>query len=267
MLIHSEKMNALGQLVAGVAHEINNPIAFVYSNVCSLEGSVTDLLNATSAFEQLIDANGTESMRASSAEIVRHHDVPFIRNDCGELFRASLDGLGRVKKIVEDLRTFSRLDEAELKTVDVAECVRCTVAIARPELSRHNVTVEVSLDHLPPITCFASELSQVFLNLIVNAAQAMAEGGTLSIRGKEEDDWLVLEFADTGHGIPPEIQSKIFDPFFTTKPVGQGTGLGLSLVYKIITERHHGVIQVASPNHQGATFTIRIPKQQEPDHE
>ena len=103
--------------------------------------------------------------------------------------------------------------------------------------------------------------------LIVNAAQELAKGGTLSIRGKEEDDWLVLEFADTGHGIPPEIQSKIFDPFFTTKPVGQGTGLGLSLVYKIITERHHGVIQVASPNHQGATFTIRIPEQQEPDHE
>ena len=169
-----------------------------------------------------------------------------------------------MKKIVDDLRIFSRLDEAELKTVDLAESLASTLALVRPELKRRQIDVQVDLAQLPPVTCFASELNQVFLNLVLNAVQAMEPGGILQIRGHAEGESIRLDFTDNGHGIPPEIQGKIFDPFFTTKPVGQGTGLGLSLAYQIVTERHHGTIQVVSEVNRGTTFSISLPIQVRP---
>ena len=260
MLVHSEKMNALGQLVAGVAHEINNPIAFVYSNLYTLKGFMGDLLDGYGELRTLIDAAGTPEMNVSASQIHKCHDIEFITHDLEDLYHASTDGLGRVKNIVENLRTFARLDEAELKTVSLAQSMESTLALVRPKLHKHKIDIQVCLGHLPPVTCFASELNQVFLNLILNAIQAMDSGGTLCIRGTEEGNLVKLEFTDSGCGILPEIQDKIFDPFFTTKPVGQGTGLGLSLAYKIIAERHHGTIHVVSEVKKGTTFTISIPK-------
>ncbi len=265
MLIHAAKMNSLGQLVAGVAHEINNPLAFVSGNLHTLNSFLADLKDGFQALRNLIDEAGPVALQARAAEIQQRHDVDYIVHEFADVHRACVDGVGRVKKIVEDLRTFSRLDEAELKTIDLAESLDSTLALARPELNRRQIDVQVDLARLPPVTCFASELNQVFLNLIVNAVQAMQPGGILQIRGRSEGESIRLDFTDNGHGIPPEIQGKIFDPFFTTKPVGQGTGLGLSLAYQIVTERHHGTIQVVSEVNQGTTFSISIPTHVRPE--
>jgi signal transduction histidine kinase len=264
MLIHSAKMNALGQLVAGVAHEINNPLGFVSGNLHTLNDFLADLKDGFQALRSLVDEAGPAALQARAAEIQQRHDIDFIVHEFADVHRACVDGVGRVKRIVEDLRTFSRLDEAELKTVDLAESLDSTLTLMRPELKRRQIEVQVVLEQLPPVTCFASELNQVFLNLVLNAVQAMEPGGSLQIRGHGEGESIRLDFTDNGQGIPPEIQGKIFDPFFTTKPVGQGTGLGLSLAYQIVTERHHGTIHVVSEVNRGTTISLSLPTQARP---
>jgi signal transduction histidine kinase len=167
--------------------------------------------------------------------------------------------LGRIRRIVEALRTFSRLDEAELKVVPLDENIQSTLLIARLEL-QGRVEVETDLAHLPAIKCYPAELNQVFLNVILNAAQAIPGKGKLTIRGRDAGDRIILTFTDTGVGMPPEVAARIFDPFFTTKPVGSGTGLGLTIAYKIITERHRGTITADSTPGVGTTITITLPK-------
>ncbi len=259
MLVHAEKMNALGQMVAGVAHEINNPISFVNSNLHSLRRSLDDLFGAYNKLETLINAvSNPDTLQA--AEIIRKEsDLDFLQGDADDLLGASIDGLGRVRRIVEALRTFSRLDEAELKIIRLSENIQSTLMIARLEL-QNRVDVATDLDHLPAIKCYPAELNQVFLNLIVNAAQAIEGHGSLIIRGKDEPQHIVLTFTDTGKGMTPEVIAHMFDPFFTTKPVGAGTGLGLTIAYKIIHDRHRGKISVESTLGVGTTFTIRLPK-------
>ncbi len=259
MLVHAEKMNALGQMVAGVAHEINNPISFVNSNLHSLRRSLDDLFGAYNKLEILIRAvSNPDTLQA--AEIIRKEsDLDFLQGDADDLLGASIDGLGRVRRIVEALRTFSRLDEAELKIIRLSENIQSTLMIARLEL-QNRVDVATDLDHLPAIKCYPAELNQVFLNLIVNAAQAIEGHGSLIIRGKDEPQHIVLTFTDTGKGMTPEVIAHMFDPFFTTKPVGAGTGLGLTIAYKIIHDRHRGKISVESTPGVGTTFTIRLPK-------
>lgn len=260
MLIHSEKMNALGKLVAGIAHEINNPIAFVSSNLHSLKASFADIMQAYERLEELIRGQNHDGMTAAARKIRQDFDIGFIFDDFEDLHRASADGVNRVIKIVQDLRTFSRLDEGEIKEADIAESIRSTLTLAEPELRKRNIAVRLELAALPRAECYASELNQVFLNLIVNAAQSMEDGGMLEIRGKEADGNICLEFSDTGTGIPPDILGRIFDPFFTTKPAGTGTGLGLSLAYKIINEKHRGSLTVTSALGKGSVFTVCIPR-------
>jgi len=262
MLIHAEKMTAMGQLVAGVAHEVNNPIGFVISNLHSLKDSFSDL---SSAYEDL-EAQFQKSARDESVQVLdalrAKHDLEFIFEDFPELMNGSLEGAVRVKEIVKNLRTFSRLDEAQRKTVDIGENLSSTLSLADPELRKREIRVHLELDSLDPLDCYPSDLNQVFMNLVVNAAQAMAQGGDLTIRAQQDEKWLVLEFEDTGAGIPEDIQAKIFDPFFTTKPVGSGTGLGLSLAYQIITDKHRGSITVDSAPGRGTCFRIRLPRHQ-----
>jgi len=260
MLVHSEKMNALGKLVAGVAHEMNNPIAYVSSNLHSLKESMGDIVAAYTSLETLVTNKEQPELQTEANDIREAYDLDFIFDDFDDLFNASTDGINRVQKIIQDLRTFSRLDESHLKEIDLSTSINSTLSLVEPELKKRHISVELNLSNLPPVLFYAAELNQVFLNITVNAIQAMSEGGKLEIRGREIDNNIQLEFADTGVGIASDIIDKIFDPFFTTKPVGSGTGLGLSLAYKIITEKHGGRLAVSSQVNVGTCFTIVIPK-------
>jgi len=259
MLIQSEKMNALGQLVAGVAHEINNPLAYVASNVHSLKTAFTDMADGYGRLEALIDGTGDPALSQKKSEIREDCDIDFLFDDIDDLHRATIGGLDRVKGIVTDLRNFSRLDEAERKRVNLLENIRSTLALAAPELRKRGVEASVAVDPAIELDCYPALLNQVFLNLIVNAAQAMDSGGALTIEGESSGERVHLRFADTGPGIPPDALGSIFNPFFTTKPVGQGTGLGLSIAYKIIKNKHGGEIRAVSEPEQGAVFEIDLP--------
>ncbi len=259
MLIHSEKMNALGQMVAGVAHEINNPISFVNSNLHSLSRTIEEVFDAYDRLETLarvVDPAAAQAIRTGV-------DLDFVRDDTADLLQASQEGLKRVRGIVEALRTFSRLDEADLKIASLKDNLESTLLIARLEL-QGRIKVILDLDNLPEIRCYPAELNQVFLNIILNAAQAIEGRGRLTISGRDEGDRIVLRFSDTGKGMPPEVVAHIFEPFYTTKPVGSGTGLGLAIAYKIITDRHHGSITVESTPGAGSTFILSLPKDLRP---
>jgi len=239
-LLQAEKMKSLGQLVAGVAHELNNPIGFVHANLQLLDEYVKKLMDGP----------------ASEAEAQRIADA------ITKLLLRSREGTERVKKIVQDLRTFSRMDQAELQEVDLHEEIDRTLALMEPRL-KNRITVERDYGDLPRVHCYAGQLNQVFLNLLINACDAIDEQGTIRIKTRPTADGVRLEFEDDGPGIPEAVQSRIFDPFFTTKPIGVGTGLGLSLSHGII-ERHDGKISVASTPGVGTVFTVELPLQAPP---
>ncbi|MFO7825871.1 MAG: ATP-binding protein [Cyclobacterium sp.] len=259
MLIHSEKMNALGQMVAGVAHEINNPVAFVASNMHALKQMAEDLKDAYEQLNMAVDTSGNEDLKVMARKLSQEADVDFISEDLDDLINSSIDGLKRVKGIVGSLRNFSRLDEADEKIASMKECIESTLEIAG-SVVRNRLVIDCQLNDLTPIKCRPSELNQVFLNLIMNAAQAVKEDGRLEIKGSETTDALILTFTDNGIGMDADTQEKIFNPFFTTKPVGEGTGLGLSIAYKIISDGHNGKITVDSEVGKGTSFTISLPK-------
>ncbi len=255
-LLQSEKLASIGQLAAGVAHEVNNPIGFVNSNLNTLKKYVADLLELTAAFEDLeseLSATAGERIKAIKARI----DLPFVRADMPALIDESIDGTSRVRRIVEDLRDFSRAGDSEWQTVDVHAGLESTLNVVWNEI-KYKAEVERDYGDLPEIDCLPSQLNQGFLNLLVNAAQAIAVRGTITLRTRCDGEHVSISVSDTGSGIPPELMDRIFDPFFTTKPVGKGTGLGLSVTYGIV-EKHGGRIEVDSVPGQGSTFTIRLP--------
>ncbi len=257
-LIQSEKMAGLGQLVAGVAHELNNPISFVYANMKELQeytSAITELLEAlkTGSDEPGFSAQLTKKL----AELDRKHDLAFLQKDIDHLIAESLEGSRRVKEVVQNLRNFSRLDEAELKAVDLHEGLDSTLMLLNTEL-RNRITVHKNYGDLPKVLCNPGQINQVFMNLLVNAVQAIEEKGDIWMTTRAADDHVEIEIRDSGKGIPPEIQNRIFDPFFTTKPVGKGTGLGLSVSYSII-KKHNGEILVESSPDKGTIFTIILP--------
>jgi len=239
-LLQAEKMKSLGQLVAGVAHELNNPIGFVHANLQLLDEYTRKLMDGP----------------ASDAEAQRIADA------ITKLLLRSREGTERVKKIVQDLRTFSRMDQAELQEVDLHEEIDRTLALMEPRL-KNRITVERDYGSLPRVQCYAGQLNQVFLNLLINACDAIEEKGTIRITTRPTEAGVRLEFEDDGPGIPEAVQSRIFDPFFTTKPIGVGTGLGLSLSHGII-ERHDGKISVSSTPGVGTVFTVELPLQAPP---
>ncbi len=257
-LVHSEKMAALGQLVAGVAHEVNNPIAFVTSNVHSLKPMLNDALAAFQALAAAVEASGDEELKAMIPEIRKRFDLDFIEEDREALFASSLNGLNRVKTLVEDLREFSRVDQAERKAVEIAECLESTLTLARGK-TRNGIEIVREIAELPPLECYPAELNQVFLNLVLNAVDAMGGRGKLTVRAYAEGENQIVEIADTGPGIPVEIREKIFEPFFTTKSAGEGTGLGLAISHKIIAVQHEGKISVIDNEASGATFRVELP--------
>jgi two-component system NtrC family sensor kinase len=255
-LLQSEKLASLGQLAAGVAHEVNNPIGFVNSNLGTLRKYVTDILELLDRYEALEDEaplSSRERIGAFKAEI----DLPFLRDDMVALIGESIDGTSRVRRIVQDLRDFSRPGDSEWQAVDLHAGLESTLNVVWNEI-KYKADVKRDYTELPVVECLPSQLNQVFLNLLVNAAQAIPERGVITLRTRCEGEQVAISVEDTGCGMPPEIRDRIFDPFFTTKPVGQGTGLGLSVTYGIV-EKHGGRIEVASEPGQGTTFTVRLP--------
>lgn len=252
-LLQSEKLASIGQLAAGVAHELNNPLGFVISNLGTLDTYLRDLMAVVDAGAALLD----EAQRARLAPVCAAHDFDYVRGDAFTLIAESREGLDRLRRIVQDLKTFSRPGDSEWREADLNQGLESTLNIVWNEL-KYKCTVHRDLGELPPVRCRIAQLNQVFLNLLVNAGQAIAERGEITLRTRAAGESVTIEISDTGCGISPEHRQRIFDPFFTTKPVGQGTGLGLSLAYGII-RAHQGRIEVDSTPGQGSTFRIVLP--------
>jgi len=255
-LLQAEKMASIGQLAAGVAHEINNPIGFVNSNLGVLQNYVQKLLNLVGAYEKYEPELSTDSIEALNA-LKQETDLGYLRDDISDLLSESLGGLQRVKRIVQDLKDFSHISDSEMVWANLEDGLESTLNVVWNEL-KYKAEVVKDYGKLPEVECIPSQLNQVFMNLLVNAAQAIQEHGKITLRTRQEDDNVRIEIADTGCGIPQEIINRIFDPFFTTKPVGTGTGLGLSITHGII-RKHNGRIDVSSEPGKGTTFSITIP--------
>lgn len=260
-LMQSERMASIGQLAAGVAHEINNPVGFVNSNLGSLQHYVNDMLSLLSAYEQAEPALPVAEIRAIK-QVKAAVDIEFLREDVVSLLAESLDGLKRVTRIVQDLKNFSHVDETERQWADLEAGMESTLRVVWNELKYKAEVVKV-FSGIPQIECFPLQINQVFMNLLVNASHAIAERGTITIRTGHDEVQSWVEVQDTGRGIQPENLSRIFDPFFTTKPVGQGTGLGLSLSYGIV-KKHGGRFEVSSTLGIGSTFKVIFPKANTP---
>ena len=257
-LLQSEKMASIGQLAAGIAHEINNPVGFVNSNMGALQGYVATLFGVLSDYEQAIAAQGAPpELAARVAQIREQADLAYMREDVGDLVRESMDGLKRVKDIVQSLKDFSHVGENDWQVADLHHGLDSTLNIVANEI-KYKATVDKQYGQLPAVTCLASQLNQVFMNLLVNASHAISGKGVITIRTGCLHDMVWIAISDNGSGIAPEHMNRIFEPFFTTKPVGSGTGLGLSLSYGIV-KKHGGRIEVESTPGQGTTFTVRLP--------
>jgi len=262
-MLQQEKMASIGQLAAGVAHEINNPVGFVMSNLNSLRKYTEKLLafigSQDRAIREITDpaAQRQQALLEGLAAERKSLKIDYIAADALDLVEESLEGTERVKRIVQNLKNFSRVDLAENQPADLNQAIESTLQIVANEI-KYKATVHREYGEIPLTLCNTGELNQVFTNLLINAGQALGEPGEITIRTWAEGGNIFLVFADSGCGMPPEISRRIFEPFFTTKEVGKGTGLGLSITYDII-KKHRGDIQVTSEKGKGTTFTIRLP--------
>jgi signal transduction histidine kinase len=261
-ILQAEKMASLGQLAAGVAHELNNPAGFIYSNIDLLKDHVERLKRCLYAYND-IALPPDEAARIGA--IKKEIDYDNIVADLSSILSDCYIGAERIRDVVLNLRLFSRLDEAEFKRVDVNEGIESTIRLLSGYYKSGKITLTRDYDEIPQTNCYAAQLNQVWMNLLVNATQAIGDAeGEVLIRTRCEGRTVLVSISDTGPGMRPEQLKKIFDPFFTTKPVGEGTGLGLSISHGII-ERHGGRIKVESAPGQGTTFTISLPVDAEQD--
>jgi len=256
-LLQQEKMASIGQLAAGVAHEINNPMGFISSNLGTMAKYSERLKGFIVTQDEALNSIGSPELTASLADARKRYKIDYLLEDIPKLIAESSDGAERVRTIVQNLKSFSRIDDAELKPVDINECLESTISIAWNEL-KYKVTLQKEYGELPLVSCYPQQLNQVFLNLLVNGAHAIEKQGEITVKTWLDGKHACVSISDTGCGIPEEIRSRIFEPFFTTKEVGKGTGLGLSISYEII-QRHNGTIEVASEVGKGTTFTVRLP--------
>lgn len=283
-LIQAEKMSSLGQMVAGIAHEINNPVSFIYGNLHHAHKYTQDLLKLIEAYQQAFP-NTLPEIQQQVEEI----DLDFLIQDITKLFQSMKVGAERIQEIVKSLRNFSRLDEAELKQVNIHEGIDSTLMILEHRLQARHEYPEIKVikkySQLPNVTCYPGQLNQVFMNILANAIDAL-EASALNSQYSEvntqktesqklinnnpqiqikteliDEKWIEVSIADNGLGINEQVRSKLFDPFFTTKTVGKGTGLGLYISYQIIVEKHNGQLNCFSIPEKGAEFVIKIPIQ------
>ncbi|HLT14841.1 MAG TPA: ATP-binding protein [Marinobacter sp.] len=257
-LLQSEKLAAIGQLAAGVAHEINNPVGYVYSNLQSLESYLNDLFRLTDAVDS---AKSLDDLR-----LIKHNiDYTYLRDDLKDLLAESREGIERVKTIISAMKDFSYIEDEEFKLADLHRGIETTLNVVNNEL-KYKAEVIREFGELPEIECIMSQLNQVIMNLLVNAAHAIEEFGKITVRTRHTGNNVEIEVEDTGTGISQEHLNRIFEPFFTTKPIGRGTGLGLSLSFNII-EKHNGTIDARSTVGQGTCFRITLPvTQPDQDH-
>jgi len=261
-LVQSEKLSSIGQLAAGVAHEINNPIGYIFSNFGTLERYLGNLFRMLNAYEQAEPDLTNARTQATLLALRRDIDLDFLKQDVPALMRESKEGITRVRKIVQDLKDFSHVDATlDWQFTDLTKCIDSTVNVIHNEIK---YKAEVVRDYLPTpaIQCHASELNQVIMNLVVNAAQAIdGPNGTITIKTGTEGDNVWFQVSDNGSGIDSRNLGRIFDPFFTTKPIGKGTGLGLSISYGIV-RKHHGEFKVQSEVGKGSSFRVTLPRVQ-----
>ncbi|MGF1933235.1 MAG: ATP-binding protein [Nostoc sp. ChiQUE02] len=281
-LIQAEKMSSLGQMVAGIAHEINNPVSFIFGNLHHAHKYTQDLLKLVQIYQQVCPNTPPEIQ-----EQVEEIDLDFLIQDITKLFQSMTVGTERIQEIVKSLRNFSRLDEAELKQVNIHEGIDSTLMILEHRLQARHEYSEIKVikkySQLPNVTCYPGQLNQVFMNILANAIDALevsANNGKWSAVNSQTTDnqkltknnpqiqiktdlidekWIAVSISDNGLGINEQVRSKLFDPFFTTKTVGKGTGLGLSISYQIIVEKHNGELSCFSVPGEGAEFVIKIP--------
>lgn len=275
-IVQSEKLSSLGQLVAGVAHEINNPVNFIHGNLRYVQDYAQNLLDFVQLYQKH-HPNPIAEIQAKAEKI----DLPFLQQDLAKVLTSMKLGTDRIRQIVLSLRNFSRMDEAEFKAVDIHEGIDSTLMIlqhrlkARPECPA--IEVIQTYVNLPVVECYPGQLNQVLMNLLVNAIDALEDADAtrtfqdiednpsqITIRtGMIDHQWVEIAIADNGSGIPEKVKERIFDPFFTTKPIGKGTGMGLSISYQIIVEKHGGKLECFSNPNQGTEFVIQIPIQQQ----
>jgi two-component system, NtrC family, sensor kinase len=255
-LLQSEKMASIGQLAAGVAHEINNPVGFVNSNLGTLNKYITSMFKVIDAYDgasSAIDAAKLTQVSQAKQEV----DYSYLKEDIPSLMKESQEGLARVKRIVQDLKDFSHVDESNWQHANLEQGMDSTLNVVANEI-KYKAKVVKEYAGIPDVECMPSQINQVFMNMLVNAAQAIEKDGTITVRSGTGGDEVWVEVEDTGKGISPEHLNRIFDPFFTTKPVGKGTGLGLSLSYGIV-QKHNGRIEVKSVVGKGSTFRVWLP--------
>jgi len=265
-LVHSEKMASLGQLTAGIAHEINNPVNFIYNGIGSLKTSLDELSVVVSKYEELERSEDLDQTRKELQLLKAELEFDQIKQDLSELIFDIKEGAVRTIEIVKGLRVFSRLDEEDSKEANINECLEATVVLLKNKM-KNRIQLEKSLDpQLPMINCFPGQLNQVFMNILTNAIQAIPEeqkDAHISVRTADMDDHIQIVLGDNGTGMSDEVKQRIFEPFFTTKPVGVGTGLGMSISYGII-EKHKGEMTVNSELGKGSEFIIQLPKESVP---
>jgi PAS domain S-box-containing protein len=263
-IIQAEKLASLGLLSAGVAHEINNPLAYVTNNLAVLERDVRGLAEVLAAYEEALPALEKSDLEVAGriARLTAENDMPYVRENLGAILKSTRQGVKRVSDIVQNLRGFARLDQSAIDRLDLNAAIAATLELIRGRLERHQIEVVQNLGEIPRIVCAPAQINQVILNLLLNAQQAIAAtgqaGGRIEIGTRASRKEVILEITDDGCGIPEEIHSRIFDPFFTTKPVGEGTGLGLSISHSIVSD-HGGRIELESTPGQGARFRVILP--------
>jgi signal transduction histidine kinase len=274
-LIQAEKMSSLGQLVAGLAHEINNPINFIYGNLTHTLTYVGDLLDFIQLYQQCYP-NPVITIQEAAEDI----ELDFLQEDLPKILNSIKLGTERIRQIVLSLRNFSRMDEAEVKAVDIHEGIDSTLLILQHRLKARSDRPEIQVfrdySQLPLVECYAGQLNQVFMNILANAIDALEDNNLqqtyreikthpnqISIRTSViNSEWVEIAIADNGPGMSQQIREQIFDPFFTTKPMGKGTGMGMSISHQIITEKHNGKIDCFSTSGEGTEFVMQIPIQQ-----
>lgn len=257
MMVHSEKMRSLGELVAGITHEINNPVNFIYGNLIHLKNYTKDLMDVIEKYSEFND-DLTDEHKAAIKQLKEDIDLDFLATDLPDLIRSCQEGTERTKNIILDLKNFSRLEEAVVNSIDLPREIDTTLNILHNKI-KNKITVHKEYDeNIPNIEGYGGQLNQVFMNILDNAAYAIKEKGDIWIRLHKKEDKIVLEFEDNGCGMDKVTAAKVFDPFYTTKPVGQGTGLGMAISYKVI-KNHHGDISIESEAGKGTKFTLTLP--------